>query len=61
MPSLGLERGPGGSCPPVYYQWDFMTGIDEDFESLVNLLVPQTHGPQRGHPGHGLLARFRDL
>jgi hypothetical protein len=33
---------------PVYYQWYFETGLDEDFESLVNLLEPRPMDPKIG-------------
>ncbi|TDW97488.1 hypothetical protein [Dinghuibacter silviterrae] len=33
---------------PVYYQWQFTTGQDEDFESLVNLLQPKPMDPSVG-------------
>ena len=46
MPSWDSNGARG--LMPVYYQWDFTTGIDEDFESLVNLLEPQPMDPSVG-------------
>jgi hypothetical protein len=34
------DNGPNGDLP-VYFEWSFRTGLDEDFESLVKLLTPQ--------------------
>ncbi|MEP6691195.1 MAG: hypothetical protein ABJD07_08555 [Gemmatimonadaceae bacterium] len=46
---------------PVYYQWRFRTGEDEDFESMVKRLVPQAADSRVGirgmdgeQPGWGL-------
>ncbi len=46
---------------PVYYQWRFRTGENEDFESMVKRLVPQAADPRVGirgmdgeQPGWGL-------
>ncbi|HTS45756.1 MAG TPA: hypothetical protein VMH01_15255 [Puia sp.] len=33
---------------PVYYEWSFTTGENEDFESLVKLLQPQPMDPRVG-------------
>ena len=33
---------------PVYYEWSFKTGVDEDFESLVRLLEPRVMDPKVG-------------
>jgi hypothetical protein len=51
------ETGAKGEMP-VYYQWYFRTGINEDFESLVKLLEPRKMDPKLGirpmdaeHPG----------
>ncbi|MEP6734978.1 MAG: hypothetical protein ABJA70_05635 [Chryseolinea sp.] len=33
---------------PVYYEWFFRTGVDEDFESLVNKLKPIVMDPRVG-------------
>ena len=33
---------------PVYFEWYFKTGVDEDFESLVNLLQPGPLDPRVG-------------
>jgi hypothetical protein len=48
---------------PVFYQWRFRTGEDEDFESMVKRLVPQPADPRVGirdmdgeQPGWGLTA-----
>ena len=53
-----------GTAPidlPVYYEWAFRTGEDEDFESLVKLLEPRPMDPQVGirdmdasQPGFGM-------
>jgi hypothetical protein len=46
---------------PVYYEWAFRTGENEDFESLVKLLQPRPMDPQVGirdmdasQPGFGM-------
>ena len=46
---------------PVYYEWSFRTGENEDFESLVKLLQPRPMDPQVGirdmdasQPGFGM-------
>lgn len=33
---------------PVYYEWFFRTGVNADFESLVNILKPQAMDPRVG-------------
>jgi len=53
-----------GAAPidfPVYYEWAFRTGENEDFESLVKLLQPRPMDPQVGirdmdasQPGFGM-------
>ena len=40
---------------PVYFEWFFRTGENDDFESLVKALDPRTTGSTRRHPRHGLL------
>lgn len=59
----GLEPawGKGQNDFPVYYQWQFQTGSQGDFEYLVRLLQPRTLDPHVGirdmdvqNPGYGL-------
>ena len=52
---------PGSIELPVFYQWRFRTGEDEDFESMVKRLVPQVADARVGirdmdgeQPGWGL-------
>jgi hypothetical protein len=49
-PAQKASWGTGGAngIMPVYYQWQFTTGEDEDFESLVNLLEPRPMDPSVG-------------
>jgi hypothetical protein len=53
--------GAGNVELPIYYEWSFRTGEDEDFESLVKLLVPRPVDAQVGRrdmdgsqPGFGM-------
>jgi hypothetical protein len=46
---------------PIYFEWQFRTGINGDFESLVRALVPRDMDPRVGirdmsiaHPGFGV-------
>jgi hypothetical protein len=41
------KTGANGDMP-VYFEWYFKTGVDEDFESLVNLLQPGPMDPSVG-------------
>jgi len=46
-PSWQADGTPGGEMP-VYYEWFFRTGANEDFESLVRLLEPRAMDPRVG-------------
>jgi hypothetical protein len=46
MPAWDLNGAKGPL--PVYYEWSFTTGENEDFESLVKLLQPQPMDPRVG-------------
>lgn len=56
--------GGGGNVEfPIYYEWYFRTGEDEDFESLVKLLEPRAIDERVGRrdmdgsqPGFGMIA-----
>lgn len=55
-------EGAGNLELPIYYEWNFRTGEDEDFESLVKLLVPNPVDARVGRrdmdgsqPGFGMV------
>jgi hypothetical protein len=55
-------QGAGNLELPIYYEWSFRTGEDEDFESLVKLLVPNPVDARVGRrdmdgsqPGFGMI------
>lgn len=48
--SLAWEAGDDGIVRlPVYYSWEFRTGLEGDFESLVRELKPVDFGPEVGY------------